>query len=43
MNQGYRVILVDIRTVEVQDNLLNIYSESVAEFGVVGITVYCNV
>ena len=43
MNQGYGVILVDIRTIEVQDNLLNIYSESVAEFGVVGIVVYRNV
>ena len=42
MNRGYGVILVDIRTVEVQDNLLNIYSESVAEFGVVGIAVYHN-
>ena len=42
MNRGYGVILVDIRTVEVQDNLLNIYLESVAEFGVVGIVVYRN-
>ena len=41
MNRGYGVILVDIRTVKVQDNLLNIYSESVAGFGAVGIVVYC--
>ena len=42
MNQVYGVILVDIRTVEVQDNLLYIYSESVVEFGVVRIAVYRN-
>ena len=43
VNQVYRVILVNIRPPEVQDNLLYLYSESVAEFGVVGIAVYCNV
>ena len=42
MIRGYGVILVDIRTLEVQGNLLNIYPESVVEFGVVGITVYRN-
>ena len=42
VNQVYRVILVDIRTVEVQDNLLYIYLESVAEFRVVGVAVYRN-
>ena len=42
MNQVYGAILVDIRTDEVQDNLLYIYSESVAEFGVVGVAVYRN-
>jgi hypothetical protein len=42
VNQVYRVILVDIRTVEVQVNLLYIYSESVAEFRVVGVAVYRN-
>ena len=43
MNQVYRVILVNIRTVEVQDNLLYMYLESVVEFRVVGVAVYCNV
>ena len=42
VNQVYRVILVNIRTPEVQDNLLYLYSESVAEFGGVGVTVYRN-
>ena len=42
MNQVYGVILVDIRTIEVQVNLLYIYLESVAEFGVVGVVVYRN-
>jgi hypothetical protein len=43
VNQVYGVILVNIRTVEVQVNLLYLYSESVAEFGVVGVVVYRNV
>ena len=38
----YGVILVDIRTTEVQVTLLYLYSESMAEFGVVRIVVYCN-
>ena len=42
MNQVYGVILVDIRTIEVQVNLLYLYLESVAEFGVVRVTVYRN-
>ena len=42
MNQVYGVILVDIRTVEVQDNLLYIYSESMVEFRVVRVAVYHN-
>ena len=43
MNQIYRVILVDIRTAEVQVTLLYLYLESMAEFRVVGIVVYRNV
>ena len=42
MNQVYGVILVDIRIIEVQDNLLYIYSESVAELRVVGVAAYRN-
>ena len=42
MNQVYRVILVDIRTIEVKVNLLYLYLESVAEFRVVGVAVYHN-
>ena len=42
MNQVYGVILVDIETIEVQVNLLYLYSESVAEFRVVGVAVYRN-
>ena len=40
---GYTgVIQVDIWTAEVQVTLLYLYSESVAEFGVVGVAVYSN-
>ena len=42
VNQVYGVILVDIRTVEVQVNLLYLYSESVMEFRVVGVAVHHN-
>ena len=42
MNQVYGVILVDIRTAEVQVNLLYLYSESVVEFGGVRVAVYRN-
>ena len=42
MNQVYGVILVDIETIEVQVNLLYLYSESMVEFGVVGVVVYHN-
>ena len=38
----YGVILVDIRTAEVQVTLLYLYLESMAEFGVVRLAVYHN-